>query len=133
SFAGTVGDTGTGIQLRNDGGATVMFTNTITASTGANAAFSAAGGGTITAGATGSALASTSGTALDVRGDTIGFAGLKFQSISANGAPNGILLSATGSSGGLTVTGTGTASSGGTILSATGHAISLSDTKNVSL
>jgi VCBS repeat-containing protein len=133
SFAGTVTDTGTGIELRSNTGASVLFSGRIVASTGPSSAFSAAGGGTVTAIGAASTLTSTTGTTLDVRGDTIGASGLKFQSVSANGAPNGIVLSATGSSGGLTVTGTASANSGGTIQSTSGHAISLSDTKNVSL
>ena len=46
------------------------------------------------------------GTALNVANTTIGADDLTFQSISANGAVNGIVLNTTGSSGGLTVTGT---------------------------
>jgi VCBS repeat-containing protein len=133
SFSGAVTDSGTGIQLRADAGASVLFSGRITAGTGASSAFSAAGGGTVTATGSGSTLASTTGTALDVRGDAIGASGLKFQSVSANGAVRGIVLSGTGSSGGLNVTGTGAANSGGTIRSTSSDAVSLSDTKNASL
>ena len=49
----------------------------------------------------------TSATALNVANTTIGVSGLTFQSISSNGAPNGIVLDTTGNSGGLTVAGSG--------------------------
>ncbi len=68
----------------------------------------------------------------------IGASDLTFQSISANGAANGIMLNNTGASGGLTVTGTGVSlpdgtrgtiagsrGTGGTIQSTSGDAISL--------
>jgi VCBS repeat-containing protein len=55
------------------------------------------------------------GTALDVTLANIGSGNITFQSISANGGTNGIVLNNTGSSGGLHVTGTGAAGSGGTI------------------
>ena len=68
---------------------------------------------------TGNTITSTTGTALNIANTTIGAAGLTFQSISAGtavaSAGTGIILDNTGSSGGLTVTGTGTAGSGGTI------------------
>src|SRR6266403_4267459 len=60
--------------------------------------------------------------------------GLTFLHISANGAANGIVLNTTGTSGHLTVTGTGTtAGSGGTIQSTTGDGVSLTSTQDVSL
>jgi hypothetical protein len=133
TFDGTVNDTGTGIRLFNNGVSAVTFTKTITGSTGTSPAFSATGGGTVSATASGSTLTTTTGIALDVRNNTIDNGGLKFQSISANGAPNGIRLDTTGSSGSLTVSGTGTANTGGTIQNTTGHGISLNDTQGVSL
>jgi hypothetical protein len=93
------------------------------------------GGGTVTA--TGvNTISTTTGTALNVANTGIGTAGLTFASISANGAVNGIALNNTGtaaSNGGLTVTGTGSSDSGGTIQNSTGDAILLSSTKAVSL
>ena len=64
---------------------------------------------------------------------TIGASGLTFRSISANGAANGIVLTNTGTTGGLTVTGSGSTTqggdnSGGTIQNTTGHGIALSNT-----
>ena len=55
------------------------------------------------------------GTALNVANTTIGASGLTFRSISANGAPNGIVLNTTGSSGGLTVTGNTSGNCGGQV------------------
>jgi hypothetical protein len=96
-------------------------------------------------------LVTTTGTALKVVDTTIGPAGLTFRSISANGGANGIVLSNTGTSGGLTVTGAGgtctesnqSGCSGGAIWNTTGGddssatpggtGIVLNNTRNVSL
>jgi large repetitive protein len=119
---------GSGIILnQNSGGHTTAFTGTLTISTGATAAFTATGSGTVTATGTGSTLTTTTGTALNVT-NLIGAADLTFQTISANGATNGIVLNGTGSSGELHVTGTGSADSGGTIQNTTGVGISLTST-----
>ncbi|MBA2245475.1 MAG: cadherin-like domain-containing protein [Gemmatimonadetes bacterium] len=120
SLSGAIGGIGTGIELSSNTGATINFTGALTLSTGANNAFSATGGGAVTATAAGSTLTSTTGIALRVENTTIGASGLTFRSISANGAANGIVLNNTGTSGGLTVSGTGTAGSGGSILNTVG-------------
>ena len=73
-------------------------------------------------------LSTTTQAALDVTNTTIGGSGLTFRSISANGAASGIVLNNTGATAGLTVTGTGTAGSGGTIQNSTGPGISLTST-----
>ena len=129
---------GTDIALSSNTGATIAFTKTLTISSGADSAFSATGGGTVTASDTTSTLTSTTGSTLVVDSTTIGAAGLKFRSVSANGAANGIRLNATGSSGGLTVLGGGNTSvggnaSGGTIQNSTGPGVSLTSTSAVSL
>ena len=128
NIGGNITDSSKGIALTGNSGATISFGGTLTISTGANAGFSATGGGTITATATGSTIATTTATALTVQSTTIGSSGLQFQSISANGANPGISLSGTGTSGGLTVTGTGSAGSGGTIQRSAGSGITLSST-----
>ncbi len=77
----------------------------------------------------------TMGEALTVSNTTIGAAGLTFRDISADGAPYGILLSNTGTVGGLTVTGDGTGvanGSGGTIQNTTADGISLTNCANAS-
>jgi hypothetical protein len=102
--------------------------------TGANPAFTATGGGTVVVtdpAPVDNTITTTTGTALNVTNTTIGASGLTFASISANGAPSGIVLNNTGTSGGVTVTGdSGSAnnSSGGTIQNTTGQGISLSTT-----
>jgi VCBS repeat-containing protein len=129
---GQISDTGKGISLSANGAGTVRFDGGITASTGSNTAFSATGSGTVVTTNT-NTLTSTTGTALSVNNTTIGGAGLTFRSISSNGAANGIALVNTGTSGGLTVTGTGAAGTGGTIQNTTSDAILLTSTQATSL
>ncbi|MFC3326535.1 beta strand repeat-containing protein [Mesorhizobium cantuariense] len=125
-----------GVNLTDNTGATINFTNgglAITTTSGVG--FNATGGGTVSVQGSGNTIASIAGgTALNVANTTIGGSGLTFQSISTNGAVNGILLNNTGAGGGLTVTGVGaTAGSGGTITASTGDGVSLTSTQNVSL
>ncbi|HWF81784.1 MAG TPA: Ig-like domain-containing protein, partial [Streptosporangiaceae bacterium] len=127
-ISGNITDNGTGISLSGNTGASIGFAGVLTLSTGTHTAFSATGGGTVTASASGSTITTTTATALTVQSTTIGASGLKFQSISSNGANPGISLSSTGSSGGLTVTGTGSAGTGGTIQGSAGSGIALSST-----
>lgn len=143
----------TAVTLSSNTGATINFTGgglaiTTTSGTG----FSATGGGTVTVQGTGNTINSTSATALNVTSTTIGASGLTFQSISsgnnnASADPaNGIFLSSTGTSGGLTVTGDGSNTtkggnaSGGTIqnifgsdATTAGIGIYLNNTANVVL
>ena len=136
TFSGAITDggdgDGSGIAVTSNTGATVRFDGGLTLATGANAAFAATGGGTIAvtdpAGAASNTVQTTTGVAVDVVSTTIHADGLTFERISSNGAPVGIRLSATGSSGGLTVTGAGgtctngnvAGCSGGTIANGTG-------------
>lgn len=125
----------TGVNLSTNTGSTINFTGGgLAISSTSGVGFNATGGGTVTVttGANSNTITSTTGTALNVANTTIGASGLTFQSISANGAANGIVLNTTGASGGLTVTGAGSAGSGGTIRNA-GTGISLTSTRNVSL
>ncbi len=137
SFDGDVSSTGSadGIFLNSNTGAAINFTDTLTLTTSASntAGFTATGGGTVTATGSGSTISSGTGTALNVANTTIGAADLTFQSISNSGGVNGIVLNTTGSLGGLTVTGTGTAGSGGTIANSTGDGILLTSTSDVVL
>ncbi len=123
------------VTLSSNGGATINFTGGgLAISTTSGTGFNATGGAAaITVQGSGNTIASTTGTALNVASTTIGASGLTFQSIASNGAASGIVLSSTGANGGLTVTGTGSANSGGTIQSSTGPGISLSSTQSVSL
>lgn len=126
-----------GIALEsNTGGAAIHFTGGLNLSTGTQTAFSATGGGTVVATQNNTSivnrLTTTAGVALNVSGVTIGDAGLAFRSIQSSGGANAIILNNTGS-GALTVTGTNSADSGGTIQNQTGDAIRLSNTGPVSL
>ena len=77
--------------------------------------------GTVTVSGADNDLTSTNGTALNVANVNIGTGNITFKSINSGaGANNGIVLDNTGILGGLTVTGTGAAGSGGTISGKTG-------------
>jgi Bacterial Ig domain/Bacterial cadherin-like domain/RTX calcium-binding nonapeptide repeat (4 copies) len=86
--------------------------------------------GTINVTGTGNTVASTTGRAVNVQSTDFGAPGFTFQSVSSNGAPNGILLNSTGTTAGMTITGTGAANSGGTIQNATEHGVSLTTTNS---
>jgi hypothetical protein len=132
----TVG-TGTGVLLSSNTGATITFSGGLTLSTGANAALSATDGGSVNVTGTGNTLTTTTGTALNVANTTIGASGLNFRSVSVDGndsvPTNGIVLNNTGSSGGLSISGTGSAGTGGTIQDTSGDAILLTTTEKLSL
>jgi large repetitive protein len=121
------GGTGDGVFLNSNTGATITFSGGLDLSTGATAAFTATGGGTVTATQNNSTiinkLATTSGTALNVANTTIGASGLTFRSINAGTASgtagDGIILDTTGNSGGLTVTGNSSGACGGTVTGTT--------------
>jgi hypothetical protein len=137
---GLVTENSTGINLSTNGAGLVRFDGGLIGSTGANTAFSVTGSGSVVVTdptplqtAPDNTLTTTTGTALNVQNTTIGADGLNFRTISANGAPNGIVLSNTGTTAGLTVTGTGTAGSGGTIQNTTGRGASFTDTRSISL
>jgi CSLREA domain-containing protein len=145
TFTGAISSTGggAGVNLNSNAGASIAFTNALSLSTGTSPAFSATAGGTVT-NSSGSVntLTTSSAAALTVQNTTIGAGGLTFRSIdSGAGASNGITLDTTGNSGGLIVTGTGAAPSGGTISGKTGSdgsttsgtGIYLNSTNNVSL
>ncbi|WP_198327562.1 hypothetical protein [Mesorhizobium sp. WSM1497] len=127
NFGGGVKTLSTGVNaaviLTSNPGATINFTNGgLAINTTSGDGFSATGGGTVTVQGAGNTIASGTGTALNVVNTTIGASGLNFQSISSTGLSGnaGIVLDNTGSGGGLTVTGTGSAGSGGTISNKTG-------------
>ena len=123
-FNGTVTggntDAGTRVNLTNNTGSVIRFDNDVSLITGAFPAVNATGGGTLHMGSDDNVLTTTTGTPLTVVNTTIGASDLIFDSISSNGAANGIVLDNTGNAGNLNVTGTGPAASGGTIASTTG-------------
>jgi VCBS repeat-containing protein len=136
TFSGAITDlnngTGNGVSLTNNTSATIRFSGGLVLSTGGNPALTATGGGTVEVcdenpcapAATGglvNTLATTTATALNVANTTIGANNLEIRSISSNGGTDaGIVLDATGTSGGLKVKGTGAAGTGGTIANKTG-------------
>jgi len=131
----------TAVTLSSNTGATINFTGGgLVISTTTGIGVSAAGGGTVTVQGTGNTINSISATALNVANTTIGASALTFQSISSGNNTaaadpvNGIVLNTTGSSGGLTVTGTGTTvGSGGTIQFTSNDGISINSATGISL
>ncbi len=126
------------VTLDNIDNATVSFTGGgLDIDTTSGIGFNATGGGTVNVTGTGNAITSTTGTALNVVNTTIGASGLNFLSINAgtaaSGPVNGIVLNTTGSSGGLTVAGSGSAGTGGTIQRTTGDGVLLTSTQSVNL
>ncbi|ROZ61503.1 hypothetical protein, partial [Ramlibacter sp. WS9] len=120
---------GAGVNLASNTG-TIAFNQSGTGldiNTTSGGGFSATGGGTVTIQGSSNTLVTTTGTALNVVNTTIGAGALKFESIAAGTASDtagaGIILDNTGSSGGLTVTGTGSANTGGVIQHKNGAAI----------
>jgi hypothetical protein len=122
------------------GGHLVSFTNGgLDIDTTSGAGFGAANG-TLTVSGTGNSITTGTGIALNVDTAGITAGNLNFDSISANGAVNGIRLDTTGTAGGLIVTGTAgacattaDACTGGTIQSTTQDAVSLTSTQAVIL
>ena len=115
SFTGAskVINTGSGnaVSLSSNGSSTgghlVSFTNggldiDTTSGTGLSAS-----NGTLTVGGTGNSITTGTGTGLNVNTAGITAGNLNFTSISSNGAANGIVLSNTGTTGSLVVTGAG--------------------------
>ncbi|MDQ1713087.1 MAG: large repetitive protein [Frankiaceae bacterium] len=105
--------------------------------TGSTKAFSVTGGGIVKATATDNTASTVTGRAVEVANSTITTGGVNFKSVSAgnasSGPDSGIVLNNTGTTAGLTVAGTGSASTGGTIQKTTSHAVSLTTTDKVSL
>ena len=134
AFSGGITSSGTnpaGVVLTSNTGAAIDFSGGLALSTGTNAAFTATGGGTVTAsqnnGTIVNTLATTTATALNVANTTIGATGLTFRSISSSGgSAAGIILDTTGAVGGLAVVGDGANTalggngSGGTIANKSG-------------
>ncbi len=98
----------------------------------------ASASGTINVVGTVNTIDTTSGTALNITNTDIGASGTTFEHISSNGAANGIVLNTTGTSGGLTVTGTGGTCvsvgtcTGGAIQASTASGVVLTSTRSVS-
>lgn len=158
TFAGAITDTAQGIRLNANGASLISFSGGM-ALNGSSSTLTATTGGTLAITGTNSIGATTppTGPALNVTNSTIGAGGLTFQRISATGGTNAIVLSGTGASGGLTITGSSSGlcggqvtvnpvgvpatvsgpvtgdCTGGTIQNTTGAAIVLTNTANVAL
>jgi hypothetical protein len=128
----TAGGAGASLTGTNTG-STFTFSNVNVTGSGSNVGLVATGGGTITVTGTGNIISTATGTALNVSNTTIAAGGLTFQSISANGAANGIILNNTGANAGLTVNGTGSAGTGGTIQNISTRGASFISARNISL
>lgn len=134
TFSGLVNASGgTGVSLHDNTGGTVTFNGGLTLSTSTNTAFYANNGGTLAVTGSANTITTTTGQALVVRSSTIAASGLTFRSISAGATSTAVELNNTGVLGGLTVTGTGSAGTGGTISNTTGDTFRLADTRNISL
>lgn len=132
TFSGPITDTGGGILLQgNAAGSTVDFTGTLDLASTTATAFRAIGGGTVNVTGTGNTVTTTTSIGIEIANTTIGAGGVTFESVSVDGAANGIILNSTGPRG-LSVTGTGPAGSGGTIQNTTGDAVTLTAANDVS-
>jgi hypothetical protein len=149
AFGGAVSSTANGVQVINSAGTTVNFTGGLNLSTGANAAFTATGGGTVNATQNNTSIlntiSTTTGTGVNIQTPTnIGGSGVTFRSVTvnngaSNSATNAIILN--GTTGTFTVSGDGSQTggffdrdgSGGTINRTTGHSVSLINASNVTL
>ncbi|HZG54392.1 MAG TPA: Ig-like domain-containing protein, partial [Pyrinomonadaceae bacterium] len=149
AFGGAVSSTSNGVLLNNNAGATINFTGGLNLSTGANAAFTATGGGTVNATQNNTSIlntvTTTTGTGVNIATPTnIGGSGVTFRSVTvnngaSNSATNGIILN--GTTGAFMVSGDGSQTggffdrdgSGGTLNRTTGHAVLLTSAQNVTL
>ncbi|MCG8585284.1 MAG: hypothetical protein MI757_11280, partial [Pirellulales bacterium] len=158
SFNGNINDTGAGIFLSNNSGGTISFNGINTLDTDANDAFTATnntgatinvagldidttsgtgfvatGGGTINVTGGTNTVDTTTGVGVSMSGVTIGDDGINLQSVSVDGATNGIVL--TNVDGGTFSIGANGANlgDGGTIQNTTGAAVLLTNTSDVSI
>jgi hypothetical protein len=113
-------------------GAAVKFTGgnlTINATSG-HGFFVNNGGGTVEVTGNNNTVATTTGLAVQISQVSVGAGGVTFKSVDASGT-NGIILSNTGTTGTFTVSGTGTAGSGGTI-NTSGNAVQIAGNTSLS-
>jgi hypothetical protein len=126
-----------GVTLTSNTGATVNFGGGgLAITTAGGTGFSASGGGTVNVTGANNTIAATGATALSVASTTIGASGLSFRSITATGDGSGIVLSNTGGTNGLQVTGDGSDTqngSGGSISGTSGAAVSATGVTNLIL
>ncbi|MEQ9399291.1 MAG: hypothetical protein RJQ04_08965, partial [Longimicrobiales bacterium] len=139
-LSGNVTDTDGGIYIADNTTTSVSrFSGTLNLSTGTNIAFQAIddegsgpSAGTLEVTGAGNTITNNAGTAIDIDDAVIGAGGVTFQSVSTSGAFDGIRVqNVTG--GTFSVTGTGSAGSGGTLNDPTNTGVTLKDVAGVSL
>ncbi|MEQ8329861.1 MAG: hypothetical protein RH859_05280, partial [Longimicrobiales bacterium] len=139
-LSGNVTDTDGGIYIADNTTESVSrFSGTLTLSTGSNIAFQAIddegpgpSAGTLEVTGAGNTISNNNGMAIDIDDAVIGAGGVTFQSVSTSGAFDGIRVqNVTG--GTFSVTGTGSAGSGGTLNDPTNTGVTLKDVAGVSL
>ncbi|HEX2254764.1 MAG TPA: IPTL-CTERM sorting domain-containing protein [Thermoanaerobaculia bacterium] len=96
-FNGPITDSGRGILLDGNGGATLRFDGRLDLDTTTNTAFTATNSGTVVVIDAASTVNTTTGNGVVIGNTTIGAAGVTFANVSVNGAANGILLTNAGS------------------------------------
>ena len=119
-----------GHTLRLTGGGLNIDT---AAGRGVNVSAASVGAGVLEVSGSGNTIDTGAGIALNVVNTTIATEDLTFEHISSSGAVNGIVLNTTGSAGGLTVTGTGIAGSGGVINASGDDGITVTSSAQLSL
>ena len=142
-LSGAIDENGAGILVNGNGGSrAITFSGGLDIDTTTGEGFAATSNtNTLGVNVTGSSndIDSVSATALRVTSTPIGSGNLNFRRISSGNntaaadPTNGIVVSTTGALGGLKVTGTGAAGTGGTIQRTTGPGISLTSTQHVDL
>jgi hypothetical protein len=140
-FNGPIDDDGLGIHLDSNTGSIIRFDGQLDLDTGSNTAFNATNGGTVVVTAFGNDVDTSTGIGVNIVDTTIGAADVELQSVSVNGAPHGIVLDSTGTSGQFRVLGDGSSTfgvtdrdgSGGTLASTTSHSVLLAQATGVFL
>ncbi len=130
TFSGAITDSGQGVLLNaNNVAHTTAITGGLTLNTTTNAALTATNGGTLSVQGSTNTITTTTATAVNLSGTTIDGPGVSFRSIGSTtaSANTAIILSNTGA-GPFSVTGTGTAGSGGTISNKSVDAVQLNTT-----
>ena len=128
----TTSGTGAGVVISGNGADTTTSFFGLTIATATGDGFNASNGGNLTVTGADNTIDTGAATALTIDGMDV-VTGVTFESVSANGGTNGIVLNdVTGSA--ITIgDNTGTAGDGGTIQNTTGVGISITDAANVVL
>lgn len=119
------------VTLATNSGTTISFQNMDISTTTGNG-FTANGTEVLTATGTGNTITATTGTGLTLNNSTIGAGGFRLDSVSVDGAVNGIVIeNVTG--GAINIGSGAVVGSGGNILNTTGAGVLLTNVENVSL